>query len=217
VALISSNARRDVQRAVARAVLQAARRDRVTLIGIDGVDGAGKSCFADELAPLVAATGRPVIRATVDGFHRPRAERYARGRESPDGFYRDSYDYTALKRSLLDPIRAGRPFRRTVFDLGIDQPVTGPEETTPNDAVLLFDGIFLHRHELVEYWDLSIYLDVPWEMNHHLPGHPEWNRPRYSEGQAIYIKECSPQERATIVIDNTDLAQPRVTAWRHHS
>lgn len=43
----------------------------VRRVGVDGVDGAGKTFFADELAGLLAARGVPVIRASVDGFHHP--------------------------------------------------------------------------------------------------------------------------------------------------
>ena len=42
-------------------------------VGIDGVDGAGKTYFADELAAQI--TSLPVIRASVDFFHNPRAVR----------------------------------------------------------------------------------------------------------------------------------------------
>lgn len=48
-------------------------------VAIDGPDAAGKTILADELALLIERSGRPVIRASVDGFHRPRAERIARG------------------------------------------------------------------------------------------------------------------------------------------
>ena len=104
--MISSPARLAVLEIVAGVVLAVAREDRVTLVAVDGVDGAGKTTFGDELS--AAITGRHVIRASVDSFHRPRAQRHARGRESPEGFYRDSYDYAALERVLLEPIRAGR-------------------------------------------------------------------------------------------------------------
>jgi uridine kinase len=36
-------------------------RDRRTLVGVDGLDGAGKTTFADRLAPLLE---RPVVRAS---------------------------------------------------------------------------------------------------------------------------------------------------------
>ena len=64
--------------------------DRRIRVAIDGVDGAGKTTLAEALAPLVAAQGRPVIRASVDQFHNPQNLRYARGRYSPDGFSLDS-------------------------------------------------------------------------------------------------------------------------------
>jgi uridine kinase len=41
---------------------------RVSRVAIDGVDGAGKTHLADELALLLGAAGRPTIRASVDGF-----------------------------------------------------------------------------------------------------------------------------------------------------
>jgi len=31
---------------------------------------------------------------------------------------------------------------------------------------------------------------------------------RYSEGQARYLRECRPDERASLIIDNDDLASP---------
>jgi uridine kinase len=34
---------------------------------------------------------------------------------------------------------------------------------------------------------------------------------RYLEGQELYIATAAPQRRATIVIDNTDLAAPVIT------
>ena len=76
-------------------------------VAIDGIDAAGKTTFADALAPLVAERGRPVIRASIDGFHRPRAERYRRGADSPEGYYLDSFDYERVRAELLDPLGPG--------------------------------------------------------------------------------------------------------------
>ena len=46
---------------------------RVARVAIDGVDGAGKTTFAEELADILRMLPREVIRASVDGFHHPRA------------------------------------------------------------------------------------------------------------------------------------------------
>jgi uridine kinase len=79
--------------------------DWTVCVAIDGVDGAGKTTFADELGDAVAAIGRRVIRASVDGFHNPKMVRYQRGRHSPEGFSEDSYNYSALKI----PARPAKP------------------------------------------------------------------------------------------------------------
>src|ERR1700730_4916224 len=92
--------------AVVRDILQLPV-DRIIRVGIDGVDGAGKTMFATELACKLRRSGRPVIRATVDCFHNPRAIRYARGRSSPEGYFADSYNHAALRAALLDPLSLG--------------------------------------------------------------------------------------------------------------
>lgn len=77
-----------VLRQVAESVLALSSRATVR-VGIDGVDGAGKTTFADELRDVLTPSRRPVIRATVDEFHHPKPVRYRLGRSSPEGFYRD--------------------------------------------------------------------------------------------------------------------------------
>jgi uridine kinase len=77
---------------------------------------------------------------------------------------------------------------------------------------------FLHRDELVGLWDFSIWLEVPFGVS--VPrgaargygfGSPDPEAPsnrRYVEGQRLYIESCDPRSRATIVVDNSDLARP---------
>jgi uridine kinase len=79
-------------------------------------------------------------------------------------------------------------------------------------AVLVVDGIFVHRDELAGYWDFSVFLRAPFEVAYARmatrdgcpadPGAPE-NR-RYLLGQELYFAECEPEARATVVVDNAD-------------
>ncbi len=195
-------------------------------VAVDGVDGAGKTTFADELATCLRQQTRPVIRAGVDGFHHPREVRYRRGRGSPEGFFLDSYNYEALREALLDPLSPGGSgwFRTAIFDHVQDSAVVAPKQLAAPDALLVFDGIFLHRTELRAYWDFSVFLDVPFEIS--IPrgagrgpgyGSPDptasENR-RYVEGQRLYFRECEPADHATLVIDNGNLAEPRIVRSR---
>jgi uridine kinase len=129
-------------------------------VAIDGIDAAGKTTLADDLAPLLEAGGRQVIRASLDGFHRPRSERYRRGADSPEGYHEDAFDYQALQTALLLPLgpAGNRRYRRAVFDFRQDSPLLTKEEVAPERAVLLFDGVFLLRPELTGLWDYRIFV-----------------------------------------------------------
>jgi uridine kinase len=192
--------------------------NRPRIVAIDGVDGAGKTMLADELATDVRAAGRPVLRAGVDGFHRPRAARYARGRGSPQGYYLDSYDYPTLLSVLLEPFVAGEPVCPAVWEHISDTPVPRRWQPVELGAVLIFDGIFLHRPELRDRWDLSIFCRVDpatscarMAVRDGTPADPAdpANR-RYVEGQRSYLDACDPEALASYVVDNTDLAAPYV-------
>ena len=198
---------------------------RIVRVAIDGVDGAGKTTLADALAPLVAAQGRPIIRASVDDFHHPRALRYARGRYSPDGFYLDSYDYDSFRTLLLDPLSPGGCGRYATkrFDLDNDRPFDLEALQASPAAALIVDGIFLHRPELRSYWDLSIFLKVDFEVS--LPRGAQRgptfdatdaaspSNQRYVGGQKRYLSECDPEGRADIVIGYHDLREPKILKW----
>ena len=121
------------------------RRAHTIRVAIDGVDAAGKTTLANELAPLIDALGHPVIRASIDGFHNPQATRHRRGSLSPEGYFYDSFNYAALIEALLQPLGPGGSglFRRAVFDFRTDEPVVADAEMAPAEAVLLLDGVFL--------------------------------------------------------------------------
>src|SRR5216683_3141726 len=76
-------------------------------VAIDGRTVSGKTTLADALVAPLQKRGGSVIRASVDDFHRPSTERYARGRLSPEGFYLDTFDYLAVRVVLLAPLGPG--------------------------------------------------------------------------------------------------------------
>ncbi|MEO8528303.1 MAG: uridine kinase, partial [Pseudolysinimonas sp.] len=121
-----------------------------TTLAVDGPDGAGKTRFADDLALAFRRVGFEVFRASVDNFHRPRALRYVAGRFSPEGYYRDAFDYSLFRRVLLEPFRmAGSTgFVLAGFDLARDAAIEPVWTTGEADAILLVDGVFLNRPEL---------------------------------------------------------------------
>ena len=81
----------------------------------------------------------------------------------------------------------------------------------PLESVVIVEGMFLHRDELHQWWDRSLFLDVPFSVSVRRmaerdgtspdPGHPSLHR--YVEGQRIYLSRCRPADRATHVIDSS--------------
>lgn len=192
----------------------------VRRVAVDGMDGTGRTAFADDVARVLRGRGQRVIRAGADGFHHPPSIRHRAGRNSPMGYFRDSYDYKRLTEVLLDPLSPGgnRRFRRAVYDIANERPVSAPEEVADEGAVLVFDGVFGHRPQLLPYWDYSIYLDVDVEISVQRIAQRERSEPeaaaaarhRYAEGQRLYLRECAPRKRATIVIGYNDPVAPFV-------
>jgi len=125
--------------------IAAIRLDRTVRVAIDGVDASGKTMLADELVEPIQQLGRNVIRVGVDGFHRPRAERFRLGADSPEGFYHDTTDYPTVLREVLDPLGPGGNgrYRTATYDWQTETTVDSPQITAKPNSILLFDGIFL--------------------------------------------------------------------------
>jgi uridine kinase len=195
-----------------------------TRVAVDGPPAAGKTTLADELAVVLRARGREVIRATIEDFLTPRSKRYRRGKHSPEGCFHDSFDFDALHRVLLDPLGPGgdRKFRPAVYDKVTDTAMSGLVTTAPADAVLVFDGVFLMRPELIDRWDLRIFVSAAFEETLHrartrdlaLYGSvTEVERRfhgRYRPSQQFYFDTLRPTDHADIVVHNDE---PRRPAW----
>lgn len=190
----------------------------VVRVGVDGVDGAGKTVFAGHLADVLRKQGRSVVRVSADDFLNPAAIRHRRGRHDPRGFWLDSYDYPALRHRVLDPLAPGgsRRYQVASHDPACDQAVNPPVYRAEASAVLVLDGLFLHREELAGVWDLSIFLRASFAVSVARTaardgGHPDpdhLSQSRYVRGQQLYFAACQPWQRADLVIDVTDLDAP---------
>ncbi|MFG1677390.1 AAA family ATPase [Micromonospora sp. NPDC049282] len=195
-----------------------------TRVAVDGPPAAGKTTLADELAGVLRARGRHVIRATVDDFLVPRERRYARGEFSAEGCYLDAHDHGALNRVLLDPLGPGgdRRFRHAVYDHATDAVPSPPVRTAPADAVLVFDGVFLMRPELVDRWDLRVLVSVALDrtveravtrerrVSSRAEVERRW-RERYLPAQQLYFTTVRPSDRVDVVVHNDEPQRP---AWQ---
>jgi uridine kinase len=147
----------------------------VTRIAVDGIDAAGKTTLADRLGALLKAD-----RVCIDDFLRPEDERYARGIDSAEGYYEDSFDFAAFRGAVVA--------------------ATG---------TVVADGVFLQRPELDDLWDLRIWVDVSFEESlrraeirdaHYMPDVRGRYERRYHPGQRLYLERVDPRSRADVVV-----------------
>jgi uridine kinase len=194
-------------------------------VAIDGRTASGKTSLADELAAALVERGRPVIRTSIDGFHRPRAERYARGRHSAEGYYHDARDLPAIVALLLAPLgpAGDRRYRTASFDLDADAPLAQEPCPAAEDAILIVDGTFLQRPELSDHWDATVFVRTSAETAEARGLGRDMDRlggeaardlyaRRYRPAYALYESLCEPEMHSDAIIDNDDLARPRLVA-----
>lgn len=206
------------------AAIDAIERPHPVRVAIDGVGASGKTVLADELVVPLEGLGRPVIRASIDGFHRPRALRYARGSTSPEGYLHDSFDYDAVRTEVLEPLGPGGSlvYRPAVYDFRTESPVETPALRADARSALLFEGVFMLRPELSGCWEFTVFVDAGFDVTlsralaRDLPlfGSEEAVRQRYREryipGERLYLELCRPRETANVVVVNDDPPNARL-------
>jgi len=193
-------------------------------VAIDGIDAAGKTSLANELVKPLEASGRDIIRASIDGFHNPHEIRYRQGKDSAEGYFADSFNHESLIESLLKPLGpdGSLEYQTSVFDFQSDTQINSPTHHAQKDSILIFDGVFLLRPELINYWDFSIFVAIDFDVcieraslrDQYLFGSAEAVRKRYWKryvpAQRMYLRACQPKSHADIIVDNNDFMHPRI-------
>jgi uridine kinase len=211
---------------VAKVVLTACKDNgRGIRVAVDGRDASGKTTLTNHLAKVLSGSGVHLIRSSIDQWHNPEDVRHQKGRLSPVGYYEDSFDVGHLRSELLRPLGpdGNGEYRLSHFDYRRDAHAVDEIRNAAVPFILLFDGVFLLRPELLDQWDLTIYVDVTPSVS--LARGVERDsatiggravatdryQPRYLPGQAIYDDSVAPRYLAQIVIDNNDFNLPVIT------
>lgn len=200
-------------------------RERPIRVAITGIDAAGKTTLADELAAACRARGRPAIRASIDDFYRPgHIHRATAGEYSPRSYYDGAFDFDAFAARFLGPLGPGgdRRVRLASWQMLPDLPAPDAPVDVEPDAIAIVDGVFLLRPELRPQWDVVVWLEVGadtamtralardlWMVNS-----ADVVRDRYQgrnfPAHALYVDATGGSDAADVVIDNTDVDDPRL-------
>lgn len=187
------------------------------IVTVDGIDGSGKSTFADRLAAGLATDGPTPCVMRIDDFRR--ALDWDSGDQSL--LYYDRYfDLPAVTAAAVAFAEGSEVLTLPSFD-GIAG-VAGPARkvTAGPAAPLVVEGVFVRRVKWPEP-TRHVYLEVPFDVGQARvrgrdiargrdPGEVDrrW-RLRYRPAQERYFLECRPDEAADVVLENSRPESPR--------
>jgi len=191
------------------AILAARQRlGRTTIVGISGIDAAGKTTLAAELEGELRADGQAALVVEGDDFNRPSNERSLYPADEAD--YGFAYD--VLARELLVPVRENIRVeaRLSIKDWPADAWTERDFAVEPGTIVLV-EGVFLFTPALLPVFDLTIWLEISFERaferalvrDADAMGGPDGVRERYETryfpGQRRHLHRDRPRERADLV------------------
>lgn len=197
--------------------IEAMRDSRKTplRVAINGVEGTGKTTFAEKFVKYLQENNLPAEHISIDGFHFNKETRYRQGRDSARGYYEDSYDEKGFAEKVLEQSQSGSYIPAT-HDLESDKYLILDPVEIALDIIIIVDGSYLFKPVYEPHFDLKIYLKTDFDTARsrgakrdagHLGGEEAAARKflaRYHAASQMYIDEVNPESLADIVIDNTD-------------
>jgi uridine kinase len=191
-------------------VLEIRRRlGRTTIVGISGIDCAGKSTLARTLAAELQATGEDAVLIGGDDFNRPRSERSTFPADEPDY----GFDYRQLMCEVLVRARGGDRVEARLRVKDWERDAWEERDFLVDaGAIILIEGVFLFRPELVPLLDLKVWLEIGFDealeralvRDADAMGGPDGVRERYARryfpGQRVHLERDRPRDHADVLL-----------------
>jgi phosphoglycolate phosphatase-like HAD superfamily hydrolase/uridine kinase len=193
------------------------QKDKAYIIGISGIDGSGKTTFAEALETYLKSKRCPIQLIHLDDFHNPKDIRYA-GADEPDNYYNRSFNINLVIDKFLAPIQKEKTLslKLKTLDWQTDKYDNERRYNIKSNTVVIFEGVFLFRKELAPYINLKVFLDISFDESKKratlrdsrsiIKKYDE----KYLPAQQKYLAEYPPSRLADIIIDNTNLEYPRL-------
>lgn len=191
------------------------------LVGINGIDTAGKTSFARKLEQYLKDRGHKTQLIHLDDFHNPKARR-AEGSDPVDAYITNAFDLERLVSELIESSRAGAAVacEIDVLNLETDDYTNRRRYDIGRDCIILLEGVLLYREPLDQYFDYRVLLDITFEellsraetrdVPLYGPAFLDRYHNKYIPIQKWYLAECQPREKSDLVIDNNDYHRPVV-------
>lgn len=184
---------------------------RICVIGIDGLGGAGKSTISDILCQTLNKSHHTIL-FHIDDFITPRNVRYDDNYPAWKCYYDLQWRYDYLKNDILRKMFFPdcEAIEVELYDKENDSYYI-ERYTVKENTIVIIEGVFLQRKELLGIYDYMIYMDIPEEIRlERVIGRDtyigdqdqitEKYMRRYFPAEKYYIETCHPTENADYVI-----------------
>lgn len=185
-------------------------QNRPLLVGIDGLGGAGKTCFIKELGQELESLNCEMSMFHLDDHIVEKNKRYQTGHEEWYEYYYLQWDIEGLIKNLLDPLHnhdhVVLPFYQKSADV-----IFARQVDVLQNSIVLIEGIFLQRKEWKSYFDFVVFLNCPFELRRErvlrrdaylgdYSARLKKYRERYWLGEQHYMKTVKPLTAADLII-----------------
>ncbi len=199
------------------------KKQKVVRVGINGIEGTGKTVFCSKLTEYLVLNKLDAIQVSIDGYHNTKEIRYKQGRDSAKGYYEDGYCEIEFVEKVLKSSQNEKPnYVEMIHDLETDKILNLEPKKLSHNSIILTDGAYLFKEIYAEHWDLKIYLKTDFETaskrgirrdSEKLGGFEiakEKYQNRYHLASKMYVEEFEPENKADIVINNSDFENLKI-------
>ena len=201
--------------AVARKTIE----KKAKILGIDGIDYAGKKFFARSLGKYFDLLGKEYTIVNLQDFHRAVEETY-KGEDPVESYYFNGFNNEKLISEVLEPfVRDGR-LDRVVYclDSNNDAFINERHYNISEEGVMVLVGPMMYREPLLRFFDVTVHIRVDYREAEIRAG--LLDTPIYGEdplevfknknipAQKMYVQRHDPFEHRDFVIDNSNFHRP---------
>lgn len=208
-----------IYKEIAAQIINKKQSNKPMIVGINGVDTAGKSTFTKELARYLFKVGFKSQVISIDDFHNSSNIRN-KEKDPIISYLNNAFDLAKIENEIMKPIVSENKLDTELLLLNLerDEFVNDKKYVVDEDTIVLFEGVLLYRQPLNEYFNMRIFIDVSFDevlkraskRDSSLLGEAvieKYNK-KYIPIQKLYMEQYNPKELSDIIVDNNDYLNP---------
>ncbi len=192
---------------------------KAKIMGIDGIDFAGKKVFANKLGKYLEMLGKEYQIVYLEDYHRAVEESY-KGEDPVEAFYFNGFNNDKLIEEVLMPYKKNGSIDKIVYclDNSGEAFVNERHYQLSDDGLMIILGCMMYREPLIRFFDMTVFMKVDYRESEHraslidVPIYGmdpvEVYRTKNIPAQKMYVQRHDPYENRDFVIDNSNFHRP---------